>query len=73
MFNCATVLPLTYGTNEMFLRRVGSHLHQTAAEAAGVHPEGPFKIKDLTALTVVALQGAGPRWSAALEAQTGTL
>lgn len=68
-----TVLPLAHGANEMFLRCVGTHLHQAAAETAGVDPKGPFKIKDLAALTVEALQGAGARWTTTLEAHTGTL
>ena len=57
----------------MFLRCVGPHLHQAAAEAAGIHPEGLFKIKDLAALAVEALQGAGPSRTTALEAHTGAL
>lgn len=57
----------------MFLRCVGPHLHQAAAEAARIHPEGPFKIKDLAALTVEALQGTGPSRTTTLETHAGTL
>ena len=53
--------------------RVGPHFHQTAAEAAGVHPEGPFKIKDPSAPAVETLQGARASWTATLKAHTGTL
>lgn len=62
-----------YGANEMVLRCVRSHLHQAAAEATSVHPKGPFKIKDLTALTVKAFQGVGPSWTTALQTHTGAL
>lgn len=57
----------------MSLRCVGPHLHEAAAQTAGVHPQGPFKIKGLAALTVVTLQGAGPSWATTLEAHTGAL
>lgn len=54
----------------MFLLCVGTHLHQAAAETAGIHPQGPFKIEDLAALAVEALQGAGTSGTATLEAHT---
>lgn len=63
-------LPLAHSANEMFLRGVDPHLHQAAAEAAGVRPEGPFKTKDLAALTVEALQCAGPGRTTTLETHT---
>lgn len=63
-------LPLSHSANEMFLRRVDTHFHQTASQAAGIHPQGPFKIKDLAALAVKSLQGAGTSWTTALETHT---
>lgn len=52
----------------MFLLCVGTHLHQAAAETAGIHSQGPFKIKDPAALGVEALQGARASGTATLEA-----
>lgn len=68
-----TCPPLTDSSNEMFLRCVCSDLHQAAAAATGVHPEGPFKAKDMLTLTVKALKGTGPSWATTLEAHTGAL
>lgn len=62
------VLPLAHRAKEMFLLCVGTHLHQAAAETAGIHPQGPFKIKDSAALAVEALQGAGTSRTATLMA-----
>lgn len=64
------VLPLAYSANEMSLRCVDSQLHQTAAKAAGIHPKGPFKIKDQVSLIIEALQSTGPSRTAALETHT---
>lgn len=68
-----TPLPLSHSANEMFLRCVDTHFHQTAAQAAGVHPQGPFKVKDLAALAVKSLQGAGTSWTTALETHAWAL
>lgn len=68
-----TPLPLSHSANEMFLWCVDTHFHQTAPQAAGVHPQGPFKIKDLVALAVKSLQGAGTSWTTALETHARAL
>lgn len=65
--------PLAHSADQMPLGCVGSHFHQAAAETAGVHPEWPFKVKDLAALAVEALQGAGASWATTLEAHTRAL
>ena len=66
-------LPLLHCAHELVLGSVSLHFHQAAAQAAGVHPEGPLKMEDLASLGVEAFQRTGASRTAALQTRTGTL